>query len=533
MGKLVSKLGQATGLVADPDAGSGAFAEADALARRAVAELEKLGVPSVEAQKIALQLPEVVGAMEAEQLDASAYEDIIEDPQLRERIVDAIGGMEELSETGFGVEDRARLDAMRRATQADEQARQASIMQSFAERGALGSGSELAARLASSQGTADRAAQEAVELAAQGQAQRRQALGDMASMSAGLRGADLQKSTNLATARDRFAEFNALQRAQAAQQNLSEQQRIAENRTGLQNQQQIHNKGLIQQDYQNRYNKATGVANQVSNLANTQIQRGQREAAAAQAQAAATRGLVGSAFTAAGGVPGIMAGASKVGSALSNPVGAFQQATGTGAFAAPAGGVGPMPRNVYKDGGTKYNEGGISKDKIEGMIEALEMLKQGPNQIVNNPYTQSAEESAMEDIVDSDVRPMMRPDKGMPIPTNVSGALYNEGGVESPVSYAADGMRIDEKIDNGELAVDENAQDELMNYLRGNLDSEDMSEGRIIEGESYSGDLLPDRINSGELVANVAQQDKVKKDIEDKDAELEGYRKLIKLLGKM
>lgn len=527
MGGVVSKIGQATGLIADPDAGAGAYGEADALARRAVAELEKLGVPSIEAQKIALKLPEVVGQLEAEQLDASAFEDIIEDPALRENVLKAIQGTEELAETGFGVEDRARLDAMRRATQADEQARQASILQSFAERGALGSGSELAARLSSAQGTADRASQAAIDLAAQGQAQRRAALGDLASMSSGLRSQDLAKAQREASARDQFAQFNAMQRAQTAQQNLAQQQAIANQRTNLQNQQQMYNKGLIQQDYQNRLQKATGVSGGLQNLAQTQMQRGQQQAAAAQAEAAGTRGLLTGAATLGLGAynAGLFGGGSAAG----------------GLGAASAGGIssglnaagGPMTMSAgFKEGGVKYNEGGISKEKIEGMIEALEMMKQGPNNIVANPYTQSNEEAALQDIVDNDVNPMMMPDMGTSMANDMAGKIYNEGGVESPVSYAADGMRIDEKLDNGELALNENAQDELMQYLRGNMESEDMSQGRIIEGDSYSGDLLPDRINSGELVANVAQQDRMKSDIEAKDAELNGYRKLIQLIGK-
>lgn len=494
MGKIVSSIGQATGLIADPDAGSGAFAEADALARRAVAELEKLGVPSIEAQKIALKLPEVVGQLEAEQLDTSAFEDIIEDPALRENVLKAIQGTEELAETGFGSEDRARLDAMRRAAQADEQARQASILQSFAERGALGSGSELAARLSSAQGTADRASQAAIDLAAQGQAQRRAALGDLASMSGNLRAQDLQKEQRAAAARDQFAQFNALQRAGVAQQNLAQQQAIANQRTNLQNQQQQYNKGLIQQDFQNRLQKATGVSGQVQNLAQTQMQRGQQQAAAAQAGAAGTRGL--------------LTGAATLG------LGAYK----AGMFS--------------NDGGVKYQDGGISKEKIQGMIEALEMMKKGPNQIVDNPYTQSNEEAALQDIVDNDVNPMMMPDIGTSMTNDMAGKVYNEGGIESPVSYAADGMRIDEKLDSGELVLNESAQDELMEYLRGNMESEDMSQGRIIEGDSYSGDLLPDRINSGEMVLNVPQQERVKQDIEDKDAELNGYRKLIQLIGK-
>lgn len=535
----------------DDDAGAAAYRESNRLMKESVAKLEALGVPSVEAQKIALNMPEIAGQLDAEQLDSTALADIIEDPTLRENVMNAIRSESEASETGFSDEDRARMDAMRRSVQGDESARQASIMQSMAERGASGSGSELAARLSSAQGSSDRAAQEAVQLAGQGAAQRRDALGNMANMSSGLRSQDLNKSQNQASAQDAINQFNAMQRAQIQSQNLSERQRIGEQKNALQNQQQVHNKGLLQQDYQNRLQKATGVSGATSNLAQATMQQAQGEAAASQAKAAGGRQLLGTAVQ----VGATMYGGPAAGGAAKKLTDASQNA----------------------DGGVKYADGGVNKDEVGKLLEALESMN-NPNSIVQNPYTETSQDEAVDQLRRQDVRPFKENTQVPPMVYADGGAgkidnigdedlrllqerakatndpferrkleqfiisniedgrqtndsrQYDDGG--APSSYAADGMRIDEKIDNGELGLNEGSQAELMEYLKGNVESDEMTEGRIIEGDSFSGDELPDRINSGEMVTNIGQQDRIKTDLEDKDAELEGFRKLLRLLGK-
>lgn len=431
MGSLVKGIGQGLGIIADEDAGSGAYRESGDILRNAVAELEKIGIPSAEAQKIALNLPQVVGQLQAQELGDTAFEDIVQDPQLRQNILDAIGAEREASETGFSDEDQARLEALRRGVQADESARQASILQSLSERGALGGGSELAARLSSAQGSADRARQEALTLGQQGAQNRRAALSNLANLSSGLSREDFARQSQQASARDQIARFNAMQRADVAGRNLSNQQNIANQQTALRNQQQLHNKGLIQQNFQNQLAKAQGVFGGQQALSGQLRAQGQAEAQAAQQGAAGTRALL---------------------------LGGAKAAFGGG----------------FQDGGV-----------------------QDPNMIVSNPYTQPKR--------------------------------FNDGG--SPASFDENGNRIDELIDAGEYEVNPAAQEELMEMFRGNISPEEMTEGRIVEGDSFSGDLLPDRINSGEMVTNIGQQDQTKETIENDAKELEGIKTLLRMLG--
>jgi hypothetical protein len=112
-----------------------------------------------------------------------------------------------------------------------------------------------------------------------------------------------------------------------------------------------------------------------------------------------------------------------------------------------------------------------------------------------------------------------------------AGKKFNNGGMESPASYTDGGERVDELVDMGELEVNPDAQEDLMEFLRGNKEAEEM-EGRIIEGDSFSGDLLPDRINSGELVANLGQQHRVKDKLMDQEAKARGFNRLLDMLGK-
>lgn len=56
------------------NAGKSEMKQANALMRDNIAKLEALGVPTIEAQKIALESPELVDMLVAEQMGPSAYE---------------------------------------------------------------------------------------------------------------------------------------------------------------------------------------------------------------------------------------------------------------------------------------------------------------------------------------------------------------------------------------------------------------------------------------------------------------------------
>ena len=189
------------------------MAESNKLMRDNVAKLEAIGIPTIEAQKIALQNPELVEPLIAEQMGASSMEDIQMDPRLQSAQRAALDEMTGLGQTGLGAEDRAAFNQLRRQAAGAAEAQQASTLQEMASRGMLDSGANLAAQLQAGQSQADRMSQEGDRLAASASEARRAALGQQANMASQMSAQDLGLKTNKASAADTIAQFNTQQRA--------------------------------------------------------------------------------------------------------------------------------------------------------------------------------------------------------------------------------------------------------------------------------------------------------------------------------
>lgn len=253
-------------------------AEAQARAQQQMlARLDAIQDP--ELKQVVMQNPELVGLLEAEQLDPSRMEDISVDPRLREAQMQALQQLQERGETGFTAEDRAQLGEMRRAEDARAQAAQQGILADAAARGSADSGMALAAKLAAQQGSAQRAMESSERLAAQGAAARRQALAQAGQMSGQMAGQQFGQQAQQAQAADAIARFNAQNRQSvgasnlAARQNLADQRRMAD----LQNQQMANQ--YQQQKFSNQMAKASGqntiTQQQGQTQANLQNQLGQ------------------------------------------------------------------------------------------------------------------------------------------------------------------------------------------------------------------------------------------------------------------
>jgi hypothetical protein len=273
-------------------AGKSEMEKATQLQRDAIARLEAIGIPTIEAQKIALETPELVDTLEAEVLGPSAMENVRVDPRLRQAQMSALEQMSGLADRGLGAEDRAAFNELRRSASGQAQAQAQAVLQNAAAQGTLDSGATLAAQLAAGQSSADRMSQEGDRLAAQASAARRQALMSKADMASQLGQQNFNQQASAAQARDAISQFNTQNRQNVAGTNLANRQSIENQRAATRNQQEMYNKGLQQQDFQNRMAKATGVTGQMGNLANTYAQQGQ---AAAQGQANMTTGLLGTA----------------------------------------------------------------------------------------------------------------------------------------------------------------------------------------------------------------------------------------------
>jgi hypothetical protein len=276
------------------NAGKSEMGESNKLMRDNIAKLEAIGIPTIEAQRIALTNPELVAPLVAEQMGASQMEDIQMDPRLQAAQRAALDEMTGLGQTGLGAEDKAAFNQMRRQAAGAAEAQQASTLQEMASRGMLDSGANLAAQLQAGQSQADRMSQEGDRLAASAAEARRAALGQQANMASQMSAQDLGLKTNKASAADTIAQFNTQQRAATGAANQGYNVDRANQLANLRNQEEVANKGLVQQNFQNKIQKAGGVAQQQGQMAaNLQNQAG----AAQQAQQAQTSGLLNLAGT--------------------------------------------------------------------------------------------------------------------------------------------------------------------------------------------------------------------------------------------
>lgn len=272
------------------NAGRSEMRQANRLMRDNIARLEAIGIPTIEAQRIALEAPELVGVLEAEQLAPSRFEQIQMDPRLQAAQMAALEDVSGIAKTGLGAADRLALEEIRRQAAGQAQAQKATALQQMQERGLGDSGASLVAQLGAGQQAADTAAMQGMRQAAQAQQARMAALGQQGSMAAQMQGQGLQLAGQKASAADAIAQFNAQNRQNVAGRNLGERQRIAEAGAATRNQQQMYNQGLIQQRFQNEMARATGVTGAQTNLANMYAQQG---AASAQGQATQNAAILG------------------------------------------------------------------------------------------------------------------------------------------------------------------------------------------------------------------------------------------------
>ena len=346
--------------------------------------LKSLGVPEIEAQKIALEQAE---------LGPSAMEDISTDPRLRSAQMDALAGLQERGESGLTTEEKVQQDQLMRSVGAGAQARDKAVLQDMEQRGMGGSGNELIARLQASQSAADRANVGQAQLAGQAQNRALQAISQAGQLGGQIRGQEYGEQANLASARDRIAQFN-------------EQQRV-----GTANQQEMHNKALIQQQYENELGKRQGVAAAKTSTAQMGVQRAGQISQAGQASA---QGEIDS------------------GAAKAKLWGGLGQAGIQAGFAKADGGV-----VGYQDGGVPNSNGGFAGG-------------------------------------------------GLPIPET---EMNDDERIIPGDDFEGD--RVDAKINSGEMVINVEQQQRLMDLLKGYKDLQELGDDNIVSpvGEMESPDV--------------------------------------------
>lgn len=265
-------------------ASKGAADQSAKSSQAALDALRQVKTPDIDQMKLALEQYLRTGEYNPEmeqlvQLAPTALEDIQVDPRLRQQEMSALQTITEKGQNGLTQADLAAFELSRRQAGSEAQARDQQILQNMAQRGQGGSGAEIAMRAIAGQEQANRQSMADLDMASKKEQAKLAAL-QMAFQGSGeLRAQDYGQALDLARANDVHAQYvaqnaqnlgqrNITSRNLAQQQNLAEQQRIADANVNLRNQQQQFNKGLLQQQFSNEMQKATGVASQQNNMAN-------------------------------------------------------------------------------------------------------------------------------------------------------------------------------------------------------------------------------------------------------------------------
>jgi hypothetical protein len=243
-------------------------------------------IPEIELQKYST--PEALsylGNFTPEELQATGLPAGVINQAMRAKQLQALGGVEELSQTGLSAIDRAALSEIQNEIAMQERGQRESILQNMAQRGMSGSGQELAAQLQSSQAASQLASQQGLQQAAQAQRARVDALSNLSNMATGIESTDFQRQAQKSQAQDVINQFNTQNRNVAGLRNLDLQQnlkseserermRIAQANIDLANKEITQNKinrPLAQYGLQSQYTSALGQG--IGGVGQTQTQQ--------------------------------------------------------------------------------------------------------------------------------------------------------------------------------------------------------------------------------------------------------------------
>lgn len=194
-----------------------------------------------------------LGNFTPEELQATGLPAGVINQAMRQKQLQAIGGIEELSETGLSAIDRAALTEIQNQIATQERGQRESILQNMAQRGISGSGQELAAQLQGAQVASQQASTQGMQQAAQAQRARMQALSSLSEMAGGIEQTDFQREAQRQEAQDAINRFNTQNRNIAGLRDLDLQQslrneferektRVGQANVDLENQERLQNK---------------------------------------------------------------------------------------------------------------------------------------------------------------------------------------------------------------------------------------------------------------------------------------------------
>lgn len=233
----------------------------------------KINVPTVAQQELKLQELVQQGVMTPEDAATvlqgqSGYNDISTDPSLKQNQMDALLGLQNISDSGgMTASDTANLNKIKTQEDAAARGKQQAIIQNAQSRGLGGSGLELMSSMQNQQDSATRNSQRDLDVAGMAQDRALKALMDRGNLSGQMQSQDFNQQAQKANANDSISRFNAQNqqnqintnvaaRNKAQLENLDAKQNVSNQNTAIGNTQQQYNKELQQKNFANEMQKA-------------------------------------------------------------------------------------------------------------------------------------------------------------------------------------------------------------------------------------------------------------------------------------
>lgn len=245
--------------------------------KKSVADYEAIGIPSAEAQQIALEEYQSAGVFSPEdvqalQLGETAMAGIQTDPQLKAAQIQSLSKLQDIGQNGYTLSDKAGQEKILGDIKADARGARGAIMQRAAQQGGYGKGSALVAQLMNQQAADTQSHQTGLQTAANAEQRALQGIMGAGDLAGKMRGQDYDEQARTAQARDAIAAWNAANtqgvrsgnvatRNNAQQFNLTNKQGLMNANTDTRNKTQVYNKELGQQNFNNQLALAQGKAN--------------------------------------------------------------------------------------------------------------------------------------------------------------------------------------------------------------------------------------------------------------------------------
>lgn len=270
---------------------SSARGQAYDLIQQTIREYEAIGIPSVEAQKLALEEYRQQGMLTPELEESvlrgpSAMEGVRGDDEGIAAQRAALRKLKELGESGGRtLEDESNLRKNLDSAAQFERGQREAILQNARERGVGGSGTELAAQLMAAQGSANRAASAGLDASASAEKRALESIKMGADLGGALDTRMFGQNADRAQAKDAVDAWNAENRAETQRRNIAARnaaqasnlgtaQEIANANVDTRNKQQQFNKGLEQTAFENKLNLTGAKANARGGQAQNVVQGG-------------------------------------------------------------------------------------------------------------------------------------------------------------------------------------------------------------------------------------------------------------------